>query len=165
MEGSRGRVCEETDGDTGGKERDSQGKSQTGVNAHLKRYISMGDSRKKGGEITYVESGRLLELSFLPVHKPITGHDLSTLQEHERKEESRDHDVSSSGGEVSPVDLPGDGTNVSFFLLHDRLSLLVLLPECGDGLGSFTVFPVYLFLDFLREFIGIDFLLFCALLL
>ena len=164
MEGSRGGVGEETDGRTGCKERDGQGDSQAGIDAHLKRYVSAGDSGKRGGgEITYVESRRLVELVFLPVHEPITGHDLSTLQEHERKEENGDHDVSSSGGEVSPVDLPSDGTNVSFFILHDRFALLVLFSECGDGLSSFVAFPFSLFLDFLSEFISI-FLLFVLLL-
>ena len=165
MEGSRGGVREETDGFSRCKERDGQGDSQAGIDAHLKRYVSAGDSGKRGGgEITYVESERLVELVFLLVHEPITGHDLSTLQEHERKEENGDHDVSSSGGEVSPVDLPSDDPNVPSLILHDGLALLVLLLECSNGLGSFVALPFFLFLDFLREFVGIFFLHFVLLL-
>ena len=84
MDGFRREEREETDDRSGSKERDGQGGSQSGINAHLTKYVRISNFRKRD-EIAYVESGRLVELFFLPEHEPITGHDLSALRQHERE--------------------------------------------------------------------------------
>ena len=105
--------------------------------------------------MTYIESCGSVELLFLPKHEPITGQDLSTLHQQERKEKSGDQDVSFSGGEVRLVDLPGDRAKAPFFVLHDRLSLFVLLLEDSDPVGALFTLAFFLRLDFTRDFIGI----------
>jgi len=115
----------------------------------------MSDERRTQDSVTYVEFGGLVELLFLPEHEPITGHDLSTLHQQEREQENGDQDVSVSGAEVRLVDLPGNGTNVPFFILHDRLALLELLLEGGDHVRAVVTLP---FLDFSRGFAGNCFL-------
>ena len=94
-----------------------------------------------------------MELLFLPVHEPITGHDLGTLHKQERKQENRDQDLSISGSEVCLVDPPGNGTNVPLFILHDRLASLELLPECNNHIRSLLALPFLSFLDFVDLFL------------
>ena len=100
-----------------------------------------------------------MKLLFLPEYEPITGYDLRTLHQQEREQENGDHDVSVPSSEVRLIDLPGDSTNVPFFILHDRLALLELFPESGNCVRALFTFPFLLLLDFIRDFVGLFFFL------
>jgi len=99
-----------------------------------------------------------VELLFLPEHEPVAGHDLSTLHQQEREYENGGQDDTVSGSKVGLVDLPGDSTDTPFFLLHDRLALLVLFLQGGNRTRSFLTLPFRCF-AFSRGFVDIFYLL------